>query len=188
MTGKLVVGTVARLSSEKGIDVLIRAFAEVHRNIPGTHLLIVGDGMQMADLQQLARDLDVVNAITWAGRLSWEEAIGCMGIMNVVAVPSRFEGFGLTAVEAMACGKPVVASSVDGLSEVVRDGVTGFLTPSSDASALAGALIKLLEKEDLRKKLGCSARKHAKEHFAYPIFRERCRVLYDSLTPRGNFA
>lgn len=178
LKGKMVVGTVARLSREKGIDILLRAFAEVLKTIPQAHLLIVGDGSQLADLQNLAQQLRINDAITWMGSLPWEESMGCLGLMDVVAVPSRFEGFGLTAVEAMACGKPVVASRVDGLAEVIRDGVTGYLLPVEDVSALAAALTGLLKNEELRQTIGKAARRQVEEYYTYLQFRERCRVLY----------
>lgn len=179
LEGKTVVGTVARLSREKGIDILLEAFAEVHKAVPHAHLLIVGDGSQLADLQKLALHLGIGEAITWMGRLSWEAAMECLGLMDVVAVPSRYEGFGLSAVEAMACGRPVVASRVDGLAEVIRDGVTGCLVPLEDEPALATALIDLLKNEERRKIMGVAARRHVEEYYSYPRFRERCRVLYE---------
>ena len=107
--GKIIVGTVARLSYEKGIDVLIEAVAFMHKTQPNIHVLIVGEGNQRDYLQSLARGLDISDACTWLGRQSWNEAIGCLGLMDIVIVPSRFEGFGLSAIEAMACGTPVIA-------------------------------------------------------------------------------
>jgi glycosyltransferase involved in cell wall biosynthesis len=189
LEGKMVVGTVARLSREKGIGILLEAFAKVHKAVPHAHLLIVGDGSQLAYLQGLARHLGIGDSITWTGQLSWEEAMGCLGRMDVVVVPSRYEGFGLTAIEAMACGKPVVASRVDGLAEVIRDGVNGCLVKAEDASALAAALTILLNNDELRKIMGVAARRHVEEYYTYPRFRERCRVLYEPfLKPERPFS
>lgn len=179
LEGKIVVGTVARLSREKGIDILLKAFAELRKAVPQAHLLIVGDGSQRADLQTLARRLGIGEAITWTGQLSWEDAMGCLGLMDVVTVPSRYEGFGLTAVEAMACGKPVVASRVGGLEEVIDDGVTGCLATAEDVLAFTAALTDLLKNEKRRKIMGVASRRHVEEYYAYPRFRERCRVLYE---------
>jgi L-malate glycosyltransferase len=181
LEGKMVVGTVARLSREKGIDILLEAFALVHKAIPHAHLLIVGDGNQLTGLQSLARQLGIDHAITWTGRLPWEEAMGCLGLMDVVAMPSRFEGFGLTAAEAMACGKPVIASRVGGLAEVMQDGVTGVLVPSEDSLTLATALVALLEDKERREKIGDAARKLVEDNYSYPKFRDRCRLFYESL-------
>lgn len=181
LEGKMVVGTVARLSREKGIDILLEAFAEVKKSIPNVHLLIVGYGDQLKDLQILAARLGISDLLTWTGKLSWEEAIGCLRLMDVVAVPSRFEGFGLTAVEAMACGRPVVASGVDGLAEIIQDGVNGYLVPTEDIPAFAAAVSDLLKDEEQRRTIGMAARRHVAAYYAYPLFKERCRVLYESL-------
>jgi glycosyltransferase involved in cell wall biosynthesis len=181
LEGKMVIGTVARLSREKGIDILLEAFVLLHNSVPNTHLLIVGDGNQLIDLQGLARRLNIGDAITWMGFLPWDEAIGCLGLMDIVAVPSRFEGFGLTAVEAMACGKPVVASRVDGLAEIIQDGVTGMLVPPENVKALALALIAQLKDENDRKIIGIAARRHVEEYYVYPRFLERCRMFYEFL-------
>jgi glycosyltransferase involved in cell wall biosynthesis len=181
LKGKIILGTVARLSREKGIDILITAFAKVHKAVSHSHLLIVGDGNQLVELQSLAQNLGIGDAITWTGRLRWEDAMGCLGCMDVVAVPSRFEGFGLTAIEAMTCGKPVVASRVDGLAEIISDNKNGVLVPSEDVSAFASALSELLNDEERRQTIGMAARRHVEEYYAYPRFKERCRVLYESI-------
>jgi glycosyltransferase involved in cell wall biosynthesis len=122
--------------------------------------------------------LRIGDAITWTGRLPWEDAMGCLGLMDVVAMPSRFEGFGLTAVEAMACGRPVVASRVDGLAEVIQDGITGCLAPAEDVSAFAESLTDLLRDKERRQTISMAARRDVKAYYAYPRFRERCRLLY----------
>jgi glycosyltransferase involved in cell wall biosynthesis len=181
LKGKMVVGTVARLSREKGIDILLEAFADVHKEFRQSQLLVVGEGGQLVNLKALARKLSISDSITWTGQLSWEEAIGCLSIMDVVAVPSRFEGFGLTSVEAMACSKPVVASRVDGLAEVIQDGVNGCLIPSEDVIIFAETLTVLLKDNERRKIIGIAARRQVEEYYAYPLFKERCRVLYKSL-------
>ena len=181
LKGKMIVGTVARLSKEKGIDILIRAFAEVHKAISNVHLLIVGDGNQLVELQSLAQNLGIGNAITWTGCLRWEDAMGCLGRMDVVVVPSRFEGFGLTAIEAMTCGKPVAASNVDGLAEIISDGENGVLVPSEDVSAFASALSELLNDEERRRTIGMAARRHVIDNYNYHIFRERVKTLYETV-------
>jgi glycosyltransferase involved in cell wall biosynthesis len=176
-----VIGTVSRLSSEKGIDILLRAFVEVKRFFPEAHLLIVGDGNRRTELGALSRKLCIDQAITWTGSQPWKDAIGYLSLMDIVAVPSKYEGFGLTAVEAMACNKSVVASDVDGLAEIIRDGVTGFLVAVEDSFALAGALVSLLRDKEQRQTVGSAARSHVKKTYAYPQFRERWQMVYESL-------
>lgn len=179
LKNKIIIGTVARLSNEKGIDILLKTFANIRKTELSTHLLIVGGGSQHDYLHKLAKDLDVDDACSWLGRLPWNEAMGCLNIVDIVAVPSRFEGFGLTAVEAMACSKPVVASNVDGLAEIIQDGVNGFLVPEGDAKAFAECVLFLLKDEEKRKSIGIKARKHVKENYSYKLFRDRCKALYE---------
>ncbi len=176
--GKTVIGTAARLSNEKGLDILLKAFAvakEINQNI---HLLIIGDGVQKDYLQKLAVDLGIADSCTWMGRLPWQEAMRCLGLMNIVVVPSRFEGFGLTAIEAMACGKPVVASNLDGLAEIIQHGINGFLVDSEDINEFAEKIVDLLQEGTKRKSIGNAARKCVEEKYAYPMFREKIKMLY----------
>lgn len=162
-----LMGAVARVRHEKGIDVLLDAFAQV----TGAQLLIVGDGPDRAALEKRAPA-----NVMWAGQQPWERAIALMKGMDVVVVPSRFEGFGLTAAEAMAAGKPVVASDVDGLREVVGD--AGLLVPAGDAVALAAALKRLLGNPEERAVLGRKARERAEKTFSLELFRQRILDCY----------
>lgn len=181
LEGKITIGTVARLYSEKGVDVLLKASAVIQKSVPNVHLLIVGDGVQKDYLKKLTDDLSIDDACTWLERLPWCDAMGCLDLMDIVVVPSRFEGFGLTAAEAMACSKPVVASRVDGLAEIIQDGVNGFLVTSEDVNGFAECISSLLKDKELRKKIGTAARKHVEENYSYPIFRERIRALYKAV-------
>jgi glycosyltransferase involved in cell wall biosynthesis len=101
--------------------------------------------------------------------------------MDIVVVPSRFEGFGLTAIEAMAYAKPVVASRIDGLAEIIQDGYNGFLVPAEDVDGFADCIVALAKDEEKRKSIGKAARKCVEEKYAYPMFRERVRALYEML-------
>ena len=126
-------------------------------------------------------DTGIADSCTWMGRLPWDEAMGCLGLMDIVVVPSRFEGFGLTAIEAMACRKPVVASRVDGLAEIIQNGQNGFLVPSEDIEGLADCIVELIKDEARRTSIGEAARKGVEEKYAYPMFRERIRALYEAV-------
>lgn len=181
LQGKTVIGTVARLYNEKGIDVLLKAFKVGQNSLPNMHLLIVGDGVQKDYLQKQAAELGIADSCTWMGRLPWQEAMRCLGLMDIVVVPSRFEGFGLTAIEAMAYAKPVVASRIDGLAEIIQDGYNGFLVPAEDVDGFADCIVALAKDEEKRKSIGKAARKCVEEKYAYPMFRERVRALYEML-------
>ena len=144
ISGRKIIGVVGRLRCEKGQKILLHAMSEVIRKCPDAMLLVVGDGPDLEDLKMTARALSIQDCIIWSGMKTPDEVWRLYSIMDVVAIPSLFEGFGLVAAEAMAAGKPVVASKVDGLCEVIEDGVTGYLVPAGNSQALGDALIELL--------------------------------------------
>ena len=131
-----VFGAVSRLRYEKGIDLLIEAFSRLVVEGHNVHLHIVGTGPDEEKLKDRVIQLNIVDNVTFFGEATWETAMQQMALMDVVVVPSRFEGFGLSAAEAMAMGKPVVASNVFGLKEVVSDGKTGLLFENSNSDDL----------------------------------------------------
>lgn len=180
-SGHLVIGVVSRLRHEKGIDLLIRSFALVLKKYPVIHLLIVGTGPDEVKLKEMVLDLKLEQNTTFFGEANWETAMQQMASMDVVVVPSRFEGFGLTAAEAMAMGKPVVASEVFGLSEVVTDGQTGFLFPSEDTETLATCLVRLCTDPDLRLTMGTNGKAKAEKLFELSVFKRKTLGLYEKL-------
>jgi L-malate glycosyltransferase len=144
INNKPIVGVVGRLRWEKGQDILLDALPEVIKSIPNAMLLIVGDGPDRMSLELRAKSLGLASNIIWLGQLDYDEVIKLYTVMDVVVIPSRFEGFGLSAAEAMAAGCPVIASAVDGLAEVIQHGVTGLLFPADDIKKLASSIIDLL--------------------------------------------
>lgn len=178
IVGRPVIGVVARLRTEKGVSVLLRALKKITEAIPNVMLLVVGDGTDRGKLVAEANALGVASHIRWLGELGHEEVVGLYGVMDVVAVPSLFEGFGLSAVEAMATRRAVVGTSVDGLKEVVEDGVTGYLVPPGDSGALADALIRVLRDPGLAAEMGARGRVRVSEHFSSAIFAETILVAY----------
>nr|WP_315164768.1 glycosyltransferase family 4 protein [uncultured Flavobacterium sp.] len=137
-----VFGAVSRLRAEKGIDLLLQAFSRLVADNHEVHLHIVGTGPDEKELKTLVAQLNITDKVTFFGEAIWESAMQQMALMDVVVVPSRFEGFGLSAAEAMAMGKPVVASNVFGLKEVVSDGQTGLLFENGDSSDLYLKLLR----------------------------------------------
>ena len=141
---RATVGVVGRLRREKGHAVLLEALSLVVRPVPDVTLVVVGDGQERAHLEERARGLGLDGHIVWLGARRPEELPGLYGVMDVVAIPSQFEGFGLVAVEAMAAARPVVAFATGGLTEIVADGISGKLVPPGDRIAFAGALVGLI--------------------------------------------
>ena len=148
-----VLGVVSRLEPIKGMDLVVPAFAEVLKAYPETQLLVVGDGTLRASMEEQAAQLACTDHIRFVGRQPQEELSQWYSQMDIVLMPSRSEGFGLTAIEAMAHGCVMVASDVGGLPEVVRDGICGLLHRTEDVADMASKICSLIGDNDLYNKL-----------------------------------
>ena len=179
-----ILGVVSRLEPIKGMDLVVPAFAEVLKRFPEVRLLVVGDGSLRATMENQAEELGCADRITWVGRQPQEELAQWYGQMDIVLMPSRSEGFGLTAIEAMANGCVVVASEVGGLPEVVHDGVCGLLHRSEDVQDMAEKISALLGDNELYSRLRtqalCEVEKYSFERYAKSI----CD-LYERLKVKG---
>lgn len=182
LANRPLIGVVGRLRWEKGQSILIEAMATVVGQIPSALLLVVGDGPDREELQRQATQLGITDNVIWMGSKNTDEVFRLYSIMDVVAVPSIFEGFGLVAAEAMAAGLPVVGSAVDGLAEVIVDHETGRLVPSQDTGALGAALLELLESPETAVMMGNKGRKRAAEHFSLQRFSESTLAAYGAYT------
>ena len=172
-----VIGYVGRLAHNKGVDVLLKAAVQVNRQHPECHWLIVGDGSVREPLQVIAEQGDLANKVHFVGSLPRDAVYGAMKGFDIAVVPSREEGFGLTALEAMACGVPLVASDVDALREVVKDGETGLLFSPGDARALAESLSQLLQSSAQQHALASAATRHAWGTYGRHMFVENLGIL-----------
>jgi glycosyltransferase involved in cell wall biosynthesis len=159
--GAPVIAMIGRLvSAQKGQDLLLRAMSEIRRHCPEALLLIVGDGPDRAALESLARKLGLAAAVRFFGHR--DDIPAFLAASQVVAVPSVVaEAFGLTALEGMAAGRPVVAFASGGLPELIRHGETGFLVPKGDVAGLASAIQQLLTDPARRERLGAAGRRVA---------------------------
>ncbi len=175
------IGAVLRLERIKGADLIIPAFAQIYRQHPQCRLLIVGDGSLRPKMEQQQRDCNLPqDAIAWIGRLAAHELPQHYARMDVAWVPSRSEGFGLSALEAMAQGCPVVAAQVGGLTEIISDNDNGLLFAAEDTAALAGQTIELLHDPQRRQRLAEAARERAAD-FSFEKYKERVLDLYAKL-------
>lgn len=145
-----LVGYLGRLKRYKSVDHLIRAFVIIHREIPDARLIIVGNGDNKNDLERLAESLNMSEYIRFTGFVPEDEKVRYLNESWVVVNPSAKEGWGLTVVEANACGTPVVAADSPGLRDAVRNGITGYLYPYGDIDALAEKTVFLLRNDDTR--------------------------------------
>lgn len=170
LAGHPVVGVVGRLRREKGHAALLEALSLVVRSVPDVTLVVVGDGQERAHLEERARGLGLDGHIVWLGARRPEELPGLYGVMDVVAIPSQFEGFGLVAVEAMAAARPVVAFATGGLTEIVADGISGKLVPPGDRIAFAGALVGLITDRKGAVEKGKAGRRIVQSGFSQETF------------------
>jgi D-inositol-3-phosphate glycosyltransferase len=156
---------VGRIEPLKGIDVLIRAASQLEGRF---QLLVVGgdakDSRRKRDLRRLAAEIGVAGKIVFADAVPHEDLSSVYNAADICVVPSYYESFGLVALEAMACGVPVVASRVGGLKETVQDGRTGYLVPWRCPEPFAERLDLLLTNEPLRRNLGLEAREAVKPY------------------------
>lgn len=159
----LLVGIVARLVPIKAHEVFLRAAASTVRRVPRARFLIVGDGERRAELEGLARELGVADRTRFLG---WRSDLDRVyADLDLVALTSQNEGSPVSLIEAMAAARPVVATRVGGVPDLVEDGPTGWLVPPGDADALASAIAALLGDPERRRKLGEAARARA-----YPAY------------------
>jgi len=138
-----VVGIVGRLTEQKGHKYLLQAIADLRHKIPNICLLIVGTGELREVLRANAYALKIENRVRFAGFR--EDMPAIFAVMDVLCMPSIFEGLGIVVIEAMLCNTIVVASRVDGIEEVIQNGKTGFLIPSQDSCSLVQVLDKIYQ-------------------------------------------
>ena len=145
----------------KGIDILLSAFAKL--NAPDIRLILSGRGTPQSEreLQEMAHHLNIANRVEFTGAVTPEQKNILMGHALFVCIPSRYEGWGIVAIEAAAASKAVIGTSIPGLADAIRADETGLLVPSENPEALASAMDHLLRDPPLRKRLGQAGRKWA---------------------------
>lgn len=148
---------LGRVKRYKGVDHLLHALPNVRRTVPGAHLVVVGTGDDLPRLRREARALGIEEAVQFAGFVDTETKVRHLREAEIVVTPSPKEGWGVTTIEANACGTPVVASDVPGLRDAVRHERTGILFPYGDVGALAGAMTRLLTDHAFRGRLSAAA-------------------------------
>jgi glycosyltransferase involved in cell wall biosynthesis len=168
-----LISVVGRLSPEKGIDVFLEAFRRLRVRLPGVRAALVGDGPERARLESLCAALDLGEAVRFVGHKATPGDY--LMASDLVALPSRSEGSPNVALEAMALGKPVVATAVGGLVELIEPEVSGLLVPREEPAALAEAMARVLETPELRASLAERGRQRVREHFS-PAARARAVI------------
>lgn len=146
----LTIGVVSRLEHIKGMDLVVPVFSKILKQGYKVKLIVVGDGSQRSEMEQQASEFGVSGFIDWKGRTEQNKLQECYDRIDILLMPSRSEGFGLTAIEGMARGCIPVVSDTGGLPEVVQDNISGLLHKTEDIHDLADKIVSLCEN---RKKL-----------------------------------
>ncbi len=178
-----VILAVGRIEPLKGLDILIRALAELEDRTNVVLAIIGGDERAKPELDRLravAEECGVTDAVRFLGSRAHDDLPDYYNAADVVAIPSYYESFGLVAVEAMACGVPVVASRVGGLASTVIDSCTGYLVPWRSPEQFAQPLERLLTDEDLRRTMGSAAAAHM-QGYSWDVVAERVAEVYAEL-------
>ena len=175
--GAPIVGVVGRLELEKGHPTLLEAWPHVLREMPGAYLLIVGEGSRLDALKAIAHEQRIERHVIFTGRRDDIPAV--TAAFDVAVLPSYREAQGLTILEAMALSRPVVASRVGGIPEMITDGVTGLLVPPHDPPALAAAIVRLLSDHPLADVIGRAGHDLVHDRFCIQLMVNAVQALYD---------
>lgn len=175
---ELVVGFIGRLTQQKGVAYLLQGVAEARRAGHLLRLVLVGEGELQEPLKRTALELGLTDAIFTGYR---QDIPRLLRMFNICVLPSLFEGLPIVVAEAMATGRPVIATRVSGTAEIMVDGVTGFLVEPGDSSLLCEKLVLLATRPDLRTMFGENARKRVTENFTESRMVRRTEELYDRL-------
>lgn len=176
---------LGRLVADKGFDLAIRALAALRSRVPSVRLVVAGDGPARASLAEEAAALGVADAVEFAGWVPPERVPDLLNRATVVLMPSRWqEAFGLVALQAAQMARPVVATDVGGLPEIVRHGRTGLVVPPESPPAIADAVHVLLRDPGRARALGRAARVRARHVFGFARYVLAHEQLYDRLVGR----
>jgi glycosyltransferase involved in cell wall biosynthesis len=174
----LIVGTIANFKPHKGLEFLLEAAATIHIRQPRVRFVLVGDGPLGPQLRRKAAELGLTQTVAFAG--SRPDALRLASVFDLFVLPSVTEGLPIALLEAMALAKPVLATAVGGVPEIIEPGVDGLLVPPRDVPALVEGIETLLESPRLRLELGAAARRRASSFDIREAVR-RMETIYDEL-------
>lgn len=175
-----IIMYVGNLIANKGPDLFVQAARLISEALGTCKFLVIGQGPLKADLEMLAADLGLTDQIRFLGPVAHDEVNNWLFAADLLVVPSRREPFGLIAIEAMACAKPIVAADVGELSSNIRDGVNGLLFPAGDSHGLSTAVLTVLRDDTLRARLAIEGKRFAQQ-FDYRLKTEEIAAIYQDL-------
>lgn len=186
---EFTIGIVKSLSYNYGIDFVIRAFKIFDEKLMEKdvkrQLLIYGEGEEKNTLMQLCIDLNLSDKIKFLGKIENNKVPAALSKMDLVCFGSRLESFGVSAVEAMACELPVIATEAEGFKEIIEPGVTGYIVPQDAPEEMATYIMKLFYEPELRKKMGQEGRKRVIRHYNWDKNIRKMIELYNSINIDG---
>ena len=180
-TGPVVIGTLGRLHENKGIDIMLKAFARLRAGGLAARLKIAGDGPEMPVLQARAADLGLGEAVEFTGWV--RPAVDYLATLDLFVLPSRVEPFGLVVAESMAAGVPVIASRIDGPREILRGGALGRLVAPEDDAALAEAIALAIADWPTTRETAAAAQVYALDHFSLDAGTRRLKTVLEQIAP-----
>jgi glycosyltransferase involved in cell wall biosynthesis len=160
---------------------LLRAAAILRERGVDVRVLLVGDGPTREELVRLEAELKLEDRVEFTGEVAHDEVKAMLERMDIFAIPSTWEGFGVAALEASAMELPVVGSRIHGLPDVVIEGETGFLVPPADPAPLADAIEKLAVDRGLRRRMGVAGRAFVEKEYRWQDNARLMEVLYDEM-------
>ncbi len=173
----VVIGTVARLEDQKGLDLLLDAVPYLRAVLPDVRVVIVGGGSREADLKRHAEAIGVADRVIFTG---WRmDAAELIQAFDCFALPSNFEGMPVVLLEAMAMGRPIVGTAVGGVPEVVRDGYSGVLVRSREPAVFAEALLRVAAHRGTAERMGRNGRSLYEQQFTAKAMVRAYEALYD---------
>jgi glycosyltransferase involved in cell wall biosynthesis len=181
----LAVGLVAKLWDGKGHHTLIKAMPDIIKEVPRVKFIFVGEGYLRRNLENQVTTLGLKDSVLFTGFR--KDIPEITSIFDLAVLPSFFEGLGRSLLEAMVLSKPVVATNVGGIPEVVKDNLNGFLVPPGDARALAEAIIHLLKNKELRRRMGEEGRKQIDERFSTKKMVDNIEGVYRQILKEKGF-
>jgi glycosyltransferase involved in cell wall biosynthesis len=177
-----IVGVVARLEAEKGHRTLLDAWPLVLQAVPSAKLLVIGEGSERDSLGAQAEMLGISESVVFTGRR--EDVPAVTAALDISVLPSYREAQGLSVLEAMALSRPVVASAVGGIPEMIEDGVSGLLVPPHDCDALAAAIVRLLTDHPLADMIARNGHEVVHKRFCIELMVQAVSDLYDEAAQR----
>jgi len=176
---KKIILYLCRIHRTKGIDILVKAFANIVEKLDDVRLVVVGpDDGYLGELEALTKALKIEDKVLISGPLYGKDKLEAYVDAEVYVLPSRYEIWGMTVLEAYACGKPVIASKIDGLKNLVKNEETGLLFEPGNVEQLMKSMLLLLNDQNKAEKIGLRGKQLVKENFTIEKTVDKFEVVY----------